>query len=83
MKQSHISGCFVYLPHDILRRLLYERVGGCGGPEGAEKENYKYRFHQPLRSYVWDAEFRWKDAERVLTNAVSIGRRRAERISAF
>ena len=41
MQQSHISGRFICLPHDILRRLLHEYVGGCGGPEGAEKENYK------------------------------------------
>ena len=41
MQQSHISGRFVCLPHDILRRLLYDSVGGCGAPEGTKKENYK------------------------------------------
>ena len=41
MQQSHISGHFVGSPHDVLRRLLDERVGGRGGPKGAEKENCK------------------------------------------
>ena len=86
MQQSHIAGCFVGSPHEILCCLLDERVGGWEGPEGAEEEDYGGQGFvcQFLGSLFTDGILGLVGLERgPLTDAVAIGGRRAEGIGAF
>ena len=54
VQQAHVPGRFVHFLHDRLRRLLHERVGGGGGPEGAEEEYCEHCVFSAARFQVWE-----------------------------